>query len=404
LRSKTESYIQANNIGVPSVSLTVSFAQLEQSEEYKHLKLLERVSLFDVVHVEFPALGVSATAKAVKMVYDVISNRVKSVTLGSVRANIADTVANQQTELEKTKDKPSVSMVQKISSALAKAIMGANGGAVRLIDTNDDGEPDELYIADNADPTQAVKVWRFNYNGWAASKNGYSGPFEFGATLEDGLLANFVTAAQLVAGTIKSQDNGKTFFLDLDNGVLNMSASSLDISGKTVDDIAQEKADNAASYAVNAQTQSDIFNKLTNNGELQGLFMQDGQLYINANYLSTGVISSEDGTIQIDLLNNTLTINTGHGRLVLSGSGLYGYDENNMATLVIKQASQGSATLINALQSSEGLTVASGQSGSTLTLGQPSAKTNIRGSSVTILGKEVEWKDNGDGTFSLAGA
>ena len=313
LRSATENYIKNNNIGVPIVSLTVSFAQLEQSEEYKHLKLLERVSLFDTVNVEFPALGVSATAKAVKMVYDVIADRVKSVTLGSVRANIADTIAAQKQEIiDYSKDKPSVSLVQKISSALAKAIMGANGGAVRLIDTNDDGEPDELYIADNADPTKALKVWRFNYNGWAASKNGYSGPFEFGATLEDGLLANFVTAAQLVAGTIKSADSGETFFLDLDNGILNMNATSLNISGKTVDTIAQEKANTAesnaksyantaASNAVSAQTQTDIFKKLTNNGALPGLFMRDGQMYINADYLATGILKSKDGTVAINL-------------------------------------------------------------------------------------------------------
>ena len=241
LRSKTESYINANSIGVPDVFLTVSFAQLEQTEEYRHLKLLERVSLFDTVNVEFPTLGVSATAKASKLVYDVIADRVKSVTLGSVRANIADTIASQQKEiLQVSKDKLNVSLVQKISSALAKAIMGANGGAVRLIDTNNDGDPDELYIADNSDPLQAVKVWRFNYNGWAASKNGYSGPFEFGATLEDGLLANFVTAAQLVAGTIKSQDDGETFFLDLDNGILKMKATEFSIEGKTIPEVIEE--------------------------------------------------------------------------------------------------------------------------------------------------------------------
>lgn len=297
LRSKTESYVELNNIGVPTVSLTVSFAQLEQTEEYKHLKLLERVSLFDTVNVEFPALKVSATAKSVKVVYDSLTDRVKSVTLGSVRSNIADTIANQQTEIDKTKEKPSLSMVQKISSALAKAIMGANGGSVRLIDTNEDGDPDELYIADDPDPMKAVKVWRFNYNGWAASKNGYSGPFEFGATLEDGLLAKFVTAANLVAGTIESQDNGKTFYLNLDTGELNMNATALSVSGKTIDAIAQEKADAAednavgqaidiAQSAVNAQTQADIFNKLTNNGAVQGFYIKDGKLYINAEFVS----------------------------------------------------------------------------------------------------------------------
>ena len=470
LRSKAETYIQNNNIGVPVVSWSVSFEQLTKSEEYKHLALLERVSLFDTVNVEFPALGVSATAKAVKVVYDSLADRVKSVTLGSVRANIADTIANQQTEIDKTKEKPSLSMVQKISSALAKAIMGANGGSVRLIDTNEDGDPDELYIADDPDPMKAVKVWRFNYNGWAASKNGYSGPFEFGATLKDGLLANFVTAAKLVAGTINSAD-GKTFFADLDNGILKMNATEFSVSGKSVNDIAEEKtnivkkeldeftdmvtsdieslqnqidgsittwfenyiptvnnqpainwttyklrnqhlgdlfyivnntefggrvyrwalvnnsydwqivedsdvtkaladaakaqdtadgkrrvfvvqptppydkgdlwtdgvdlrvcsksrtsgsyfrsdwvlatdyidSDTAAVIAqgkVNSQTQMDIFNKLTNNGAVEGIYIKDGQVFINASYLATGILASKNGkTFYLDLDNGIL--------------------------------------------------------------------------------------------------
>ena len=221
LRSAAEDYIKTNNIGVPTISLTVSFAQLEQSEEYKGIELLERVRLFDTVNVEFPELKVSTTAKAVKIVYDVLNNRVKSVTLGSVRSNIADTLANQQQGIKNLKDKPSISLVRKISESLAQSIMGAKGGAVRLIDTDGDKKPDELYIADNPDPTKAVKVWRFNYNGWAASKNGYSGPFELGATLEGGLLANFITAANLTSGTIQSQD-GTTFNLDLDKGLLSI--------------------------------------------------------------------------------------------------------------------------------------------------------------------------------------
>ena len=100
LRAKTQEYIKKNNIGVPSVSLTVSFAQLEQSEEYKGLKFLERIGLFDTVSVQFPALNVSTTAKATKIVYDVLMDRVKSVTLGSVRQNIADSISNQQKQID----------------------------------------------------------------------------------------------------------------------------------------------------------------------------------------------------------------------------------------------------------------------------------------------------------------
>ena len=221
LRSKAESYVKSNNIGIPNVSLTVSFAQLEQTDEYKHLKLLEQVLLFDTVNVEFPALGVSATAKAIKIVYDSLSDRVKSITLGSTKANIADTVATQQQEIAK---KPSISLVQSVAMGLTASILGAKGGAVRVLDTDGDGMTDTLYVADNSDPALATKVWRWNYEGWAGSKTGYVGPFTLGATLEDGLLADSVTAANLIAGTITSKDSGETFFLDLDNSILRMSA------------------------------------------------------------------------------------------------------------------------------------------------------------------------------------
>ena len=221
LRSKAESYVKSHNIGVPDVSLTVSFAQLEQTDEYKHLKLLEQVLLFDTVNVEFPALGVSATAKAIKIIYDSLADRVKSITLGSTKANIADTIATQQQEISK---KPSISLVQSVAMGLTSAILGAKGGAVRILDTDGDGMTDTLYVADNPDPALATKVWRWNYEGWAGSKTGYVGPFVLGATLEDGLLADAVTAAKLVAGTIMSNDNGETFFLDLDNSILRMRA------------------------------------------------------------------------------------------------------------------------------------------------------------------------------------
>jgi phage minor structural protein len=218
LREVAEEYVENNEIGVPVVSMTISFTQLAQYDEYKHLKLLERVSLFDTVNVEFPALKVSATAKAVKVVYDVLANRVLSVTLGSVRPNIADTIAIQQAEIDR---KPDKTFLELAVEHLTKTILGAKGGSVRLLDTNEDGEPDTLYIADNPDPTQAVKVWRFNYEGWGASENGYNGPFKMGATLDGGIVADFITAGTLYgllfkAGFIESLD-GK-IVIDLNSG------------------------------------------------------------------------------------------------------------------------------------------------------------------------------------------
>lgn len=200
LLAKTQAYIEDNQIGVPSVNLDVSFAQLEQSDEYKGMALLERVSLCDTVNVFFEKLGVNATAKAIKVVYNVLLDRIESIELGDARrTNLTDSILAQETKIE---EMPSVNDLSAMVEQLTSDILGADGGAVRLLDTNADGVPDTLYIADNPDPTLATKVWRFNYQGWAASKNGYNGPFTLGATLNSGIVADFITAGYLSADRI----------------------------------------------------------------------------------------------------------------------------------------------------------------------------------------------------------
>lgn len=254
LRTAANNYMTRNSIGVPDVSWAVSFVQLSQSAEYANLAIYDAVDLGDDVTVEFEAMGVSASARAVSIVYNALLERYDTITLGRVKSNLADTIVEHQKEIS---NKPSQSIIEQISSALAKGILGAKGGAVRLLDTDGDGSPDELYIADNPDPLLAVKVWRFNYNGWAASENGYSGPFVMGATLTDGLLANAVTAANLTAGTIRSAD-GKTFVLDLDAGTLQIEALS------NIEDYIQVGALDGGQYGVKIgqRTLTDAFKAL----------------------------------------------------------------------------------------------------------------------------------------------
>lgn len=347
LKSKAETYITANNIGVPKVSLKVSFVQLAWSEEYKALAILEQVGLCDAVTVEFPKLGVSATAKCVKTVWDCLEERYESIELGDAKTNLADAIAAQEKELEE-KTKPSY--YQTAVMALTASILGAKGGAVRLLDTDNDGSPDTLYIADNPDPEKTKKVWRFNYEGWGASQDGYNGPFTLGASFDAGLLADFITAGTLRAGLIKSgriQDAKGLNYWDMDTGEFHLSVAT-DVGGNTVSGIAQTAADNAlgaakdyangtaanalgeansytntmfgtakeyadgvagfaksdavaqaneysASILANydaALTAAQVFNKLTNNGQIQGIFMQDGQLYVNAEALAAGTLSA----------------------------------------------------------------------------------------------------------------
>lgn len=220
LQAAAASYIKRNRVGVPAVSWDVKLALLAQSSGYEDVAFLEQIYLGDTVGVYFHRLGVDAKARVNKIVWDCLLERYDSVALGSVKANIAATIAGQQKEIDA---KPSAALVEKISSSLTAALLGANGGSVRLLDTNGDGEPDELYIADDPDPTKAKKVWRFNYEGWAASSTGYNGPYTMGATIAGGIQAWMITAANLVAGTISSEQGN--FLINLDGGTIDTSAT-----------------------------------------------------------------------------------------------------------------------------------------------------------------------------------
>lgn len=201
LLSRTEKYITDNDLGKPTISLDFSFVQLSQTDEYSWLERLEQCEVFDTVTVRLLKQKIDVTATITETVTNTLTERYESIKIGSVRKTISDTVNDQQKEIEK---KPDMTAVESIASQITSAVLGAKGGSVRVLDTDNDGNLDTLYIADNADPAQAKKVWRFNYEGWASSRSGYNGPFTMAASLEYGFYADFITAGVMTANLIRS--------------------------------------------------------------------------------------------------------------------------------------------------------------------------------------------------------
>ena len=68
-------------------------------------------------------------------------------------------------------------------------------------------------------------------------------------------------------------------------------------------------------------TQEEVFNILTNNGASQGIYMQDGNLYINGTYIKGGIISGQ--TIEG---GSFTTYNNGYLASRLTGTGIKFYD------------------------------------------------------------------------------
>lgn len=89
-------------------------------------------------------------------------------------------------------------------------------------------------------------------------------------------------------------------------------------------------------------TQTYIFNKLTNNGQKQGLYLSNGLLYINATYMKTGVITGKRSYWNLDTGQFAMTDANGNETVRLDGNGA-----NNLLTGTFRTARTGNRVQIS---------------------------------------------------------
>ena len=234
LRQKTNEYIAANNIGIPKISIKVSFVALWQTEEYKNIAPLERVNLCDTVTVRFEKLGVDAQAKVIKTEYNVLLDRYNSIEIGEAKSTISATVATQEQKIVNEVD----SDLLRAQKHATELITGGLGGYV-VLKRNANGKPEELLIMDEENIEEAIHVWRYNKNGWGYSSTGYNGLYTLAATLDGGFVADFITTGTLNANLVKTgmlTDRAGLNFWDMRTGDFQLSAG-IKVGGKTVQQI-----------------------------------------------------------------------------------------------------------------------------------------------------------------------
>lgn len=226
LKTAAEEYIATHKIGVPRVSLNVSFVQLEQTQEYKDLALLERVELCDTVTVIFERLGVNATAQVTATLYNVLIDAYDSVTIGDIRTNVAMTIAAQAEEIAKG---PDLTALQAAVMEATELITGNQGGYVVIHSSTGGDKPDEILIMDQPSIEEATQVWRWNKSGLGYSSSGYNGPYGLAMTIDGKINADFITtggmdAARITAGILQSKDG--RFLIDLTANTITMKNTS----------------------------------------------------------------------------------------------------------------------------------------------------------------------------------
>lgn len=155
----------------------------------------------------------------------------------------------------------------------------------------------------------------------------------------------YINATYIQTGTLSIKKNNlETFYANADTGVVRIVADEFSLSGgetlastladsKTYTDgkntsmknyvdgkdstmrsyvdaqtgETKQYALDAAANAVGAQTQASIFNKLTNNGQTQGIYLSGGKIYLNAEYMATGILADANGNLAWNLATGALS-------------------------------------------------------------------------------------------------
>lgn len=185
LRAATVEYMEKHDIGAPEISWKIGFVPLEQVEEYRGKALLNRIRRGDGVTVVFPKLGINATARAVQTRYKPLLDRFESITLGSVKQTIADTIVSQQKQIM-------------LNQAEARAGWAAatewltNGKGYKVERRDASGNTIDTLYMDTPDIKTAVNVLRIGQSGIGFSHSGVDGPYVSAWTLDGQLAADSV--------------------------------------------------------------------------------------------------------------------------------------------------------------------------------------------------------------------
>lgn len=307
-------------IDKPSVQITADMVLLQNTEQYKGYEILEKVSLGDTVHCRHTKLNIITDARVISLKYDGVRGKVTYVELGDFAYNYFDNVTSSVERIDK--------VIRPNGTLIADKIAGFIDGAMASLRTqyNIAEKQDVMAILfENLDKRSALYgAMGLGTQGLMISKSRTADDREWDWTTA--MTANGMIGNIIVAGIIS--DRAGLNYWNLDTGEFALSATGFTIDGKTAEDYFKEN-----------WSQEEIFNKLTNNGQVQGIYLQNGKLYINASYMQVGTIKDKTGKSWWDLTKGEFHTENGTFTGTIKGSEIIGseikFEDSNGATVYL---------------------------------------------------------------------
>lgn len=271
LRKKCNEQFSAG-IDKPSVNITADMFLLQNTRQYKNYVVLEQVSLGDTIHCRHTKLGITTDARVISLKYDSIKQKVTYVELGDFTYNYFNNVSSSVNRIDQVVRPDGTVMADKIAGFIdgARASLRAQYDVAKKQDVM-------AILFENLDKSSTLYgAMALGTQGLMISKTRTADGREWDwttAMTAAGLIANVI-----IAGIIADQ-KGRNYW-NLDTGEFALSATGFTVDGKPAED-----------YFKDTWSQEEVFNKLTNNGVEQGIYLSGGKLYINASYMQIGTIT-----------------------------------------------------------------------------------------------------------------
>lgn len=354
LRTAAQNYVTNNEGWKLKNNITVSFVALWNTEEYKNIAPLERVKMCDTVHVQVPKFGINFDTKVVKTDYNVLLEKYNSITLGDTYYTLSTVFQEEIATSEERQSSHMQKAIARATKLIQGGLGGhvvfnvnADGEPqeILIMDTDDiqtavnvirmnlagigfsthgyngpfetawtiDGHFVADYIDTGTLDADLIKAGRIEDKAGNNYWDMVTGDFKLSAAA---IVGNSTVASKLdvTTGDSATLSSAQGYARDQANAAMSYAKNEADAAKQYAANEAANAEADAKAYAASqdaivlsaAQVYADngittydtylnqtkVFNKLTNNGALKGIYMQNGELYINGTYIKTGTLDA----------------------------------------------------------------------------------------------------------------
>lgn len=288
LRNNASKYLEENC--VPKVSYTVNS------------NVNNELEIGDTIKVLHPFVNIFT--EVLEYEYDLISEKVKSLTFGNYTRDVKTKFNNIKNTIETIKQ--TVSKQEITIKEQTNLINSLNKNGYVYIDDN------EILILDKLPKEQAKNVWRFGLGGIGFSSKGYKGPFETAITMDGQINAKFITTGTMAVARIEglanfiTETSSSITKIELEQGRITSKVSSVEQSVENITKI-EGTAEGKNIYIDDASAEPLIDIMLE--GESQQATRSGKNLLDNTatTKISNGITFTvnSDGTVLVDGTNDT---------------------------------------------------------------------------------------------------